>query len=172
MQSLNELQAALLTPHAPTEKWPQQTCSSGDIRIDKDGRWYYQDSEIKRQALCRLFASVLQCQDSVYTVTTPAEQCEVGVKDVPFIIVGWRVMNSEQGNVIVCQDNLEREWPILGEFEIEIRIYQEQKVPYLKLNYGLSARVNRLVYYQWAEIAEQDERGLYLSSAGLAYYLT
>jgi hypothetical protein len=114
----------------------------------------------------------LQCQDGVYTVTTPAEQCEVGVKDVPFIIVGWRVMNSEQGNVIVCQDNLEREWPILGEFEIEIRIYQEQKVPYLKLNYGLSARVNRLVYYQWAEIAEQDERGLYLSSAGLAYYLT
>ncbi|TMP76762.1 DUF1285 domain-containing protein, partial [Pseudoalteromonas sp. S983] len=95
------------------------------------------------------FASVLQCQNSVYTVTTPAEQCEVDVEDVPFIIVGWRIIISEQGNVIVCQDNLEREWPILGEFEIEIRLYQGQEVPYLKLNYGLAARVNRAVYYQW-----------------------
>lgn len=171
MQSLNELQAALLTPHAPTEKWPQQTCSSGDIRIDKEGHWYYQNSAIKRQPLCRLFASVLQCQDGIYTLTTPAEQCEVEVEDVPFIVVGWREVSSVQGNVIVCKDNLEREWPLLGEFAIETRLYQGQAVPYLKLNYGLTARVNRAVFYQWAEIAEQDDRGLYLHSAGQKHYL-
>ena len=49
MQSLNELQAALLTPHAPTEKWPQQTCSSGDIRIDKDCLLYTSPSPRDRQ---------------------------------------------------------------------------------------------------------------------------
>jgi len=171
MQNLQALREALLTPHAPTEKWPQTTCSSGDIRIDDQGNWYYQNSKIKRVNLCRLFASVLQYQNHQYLLTTPAEQCEVEVSDVPFVIVGWREANIQEGRVIICLDNLQREWPICGDFEVQTRIYQGQEVPYLQLNYGLFARVNRNVYYQWAEVAEQDDHSIYLYSAGKKHFL-
>lgn len=171
MQSLKTLCAALTTPHAPTEQWPQHTCSSGDIRIDEQGTWYYQGSVITRIGLVKLFASVLHFHQGEYLLTTPAEQCKVAVADVPFIIVSWRTEQTDEGEVLICKDNLAREWPVAESCSLFMADYKGQSVPYLHLSYGLTARVSRAVFYQWAEIAEQDTRGVYLNSAGERYYL-
>jgi hypothetical protein len=171
MSTLNELIAALTTPHAPTEQWHSNACGLIDISIDDQAKWHHRGSEITRIGLLKLFASVLSCNNGVYTLTTPSEQCEISVQDVPFLITAWHIYELDLGSVIVCEDNLGRHWPMCHQFPLEIKQYKKQSVPYLILPHGLAARVQRNVYYQWAEIAEQDTQGAYLHSAKNRFYL-
>jgi hypothetical protein len=41
----------------------------------------------------------------------------------------------------------------------------------MQLPYGCFARVARNVFYQWAEIAETDELGYFITSANERFYL-
>ncbi|KAF7768936.1 hypothetical protein PCIT_a3464 [Pseudoalteromonas citrea] len=164
--------AALKTPHAPTEKWQPSTCGLIDISIDSQAKWHHQGSEITRAGLVKLFASVLSCKNGIYTLTTPSEQCVIDVQDAPFLITAWYIHPVDIGSVIVCEDNLGRHWPLCEHFPLEIKQYKGQWVPYLMLPHGLTARLQRNVYYQWADIAEQDIQGAYLNSANTRYYLT
>lgn len=172
MHTLNDLIAALTTPHAPTEQWHSGTCGLIDISIDSQAKWYHHDSEITRIGLLKLFASVLNYTNGTYTLTTPSEQCEINVQDAPFLITAWHTHPVDIGSVIICEDNLGRHWPLCEQFPLEIKEYQGQPVPYLVLSHGLTARIQRNVYYQWAEVAEQDIQGAYLLSANKKYYLT
>src|SRR4051812_3412972 len=59
-----------------------------DMRIARDGTWYYRGSPIARMPLVKLFASVLRREaDGSYWLVTPAERGQVTVEDVPFIAV-------------------------------------------------------------------------------------
>ena len=59
MQSLAELEAALQAPDKPFDQWQPQNCGQLPMTIDAQGRWFYAGSEIKREAMVKLFASVL-----------------------------------------------------------------------------------------------------------------
>ena len=63
MQSLADLEAALQAPDKPFDQWQPQNCGQVPILIDAQGRWFYAGSEIKREAMVKLFASVL-CKEA------------------------------------------------------------------------------------------------------------
>ncbi|CAM4065277.1 DUF1285 domain-containing protein [Pseudoalteromonas byunsanensis] len=171
MSKLTELITELVTPHAPTEKWTGQACGMIDMRIDQQGRWFHQGGEIKRLGLLKLFASVLSCERGTHWLTTPAERCEVAVEDVAFLVTSWYSHKLDDMDVLIAVDNLGRKWPICQFYPLVLRCFEQQQLPYLCLSNGLQARVARNVYYQWAQIAEQDKQGVYLRSAGINYYL-
>lgn len=171
MKSLNELIAVLVTPHAPTQLWRTAPCGLIDMSIDNQGRWFHQGSEITRLEMMKLFASVLNYSQGIYTLITPSEKCQIQVADVPFLIKTWTTYQLGTQSVIVCEDNLGRQWPICEQFPLITKLYCGQVVPYLCLPNGLTARIQRSVYYQWADIAEQDSKGAYLNSANNRYYL-
>src|SRR5207245_986903 len=59
-----------------------------DMRIARDGTWFYRGSPITRMPLVKLFASVLRREpDGGYWLVTPAERGRVTVEDAPFIAV-------------------------------------------------------------------------------------
>ncbi|HEX4098019.1 MAG TPA: DUF1285 domain-containing protein, partial [Caulobacteraceae bacterium] len=45
---------------APVHLWNPAVCADIDIRIGRDGTWFYQGSPIGRAALVRLFSTVLR----------------------------------------------------------------------------------------------------------------
>ncbi|WP_052262071.1 DUF1285 domain-containing protein [Pseudoalteromonas luteoviolacea] len=175
---LDKLVEHYVSAHSPTEHWHASECGVGTFLIDSAGRWFHQGDEIKRPALVRLFASVLSYEQDKYVLKTPSETCVVTVEESPFVIVAWHV--SEVAGqfgfepTIICEDNLGRLWPICQVFPLHMASYKGQTIPHLQLNYGLSARVERTVYYQWAEIAKYNERqgSMTLYSAGQGYELT
>lgn len=88
--SLNRLISELEKhQHAPTELWDPPYCGEIPIHIAANGDWFYQGSQIKRQALVKLFASVLVVEDDDYFLVTPAEKVKITVEDTPFVIVDW-----------------------------------------------------------------------------------
>lgn len=171
MQSLAELEAALQAPDKPFDQWQPQNCGQLPMTIDAQGRWFYAGSEIKREAMVKLFASVLCKEVDTYFLKTPLEKMAITVDDVPFVIIDWRFEDTEQGPALCCVDNLQRAWLVSAKQPLVLREFEGVSVPYLQLAHGLAARVSRNVYYQWAEIACSDEQGYYLESLAKRYYL-
>ncbi|TMN45320.1 DUF1285 domain-containing protein [Pseudoalteromonas sp. S2755] len=176
MNKIDALIKLYVTTHAPTENWSAPSCGFSDIKITADGRWFHQGREIKRQSLVALFASVLTFDGQQYWLKTPAESCEIEVLAHPFIIEQWRYCDEasalELSPCIIAIDNLGREWPICDVFPLALEQVNGGDIPFLTLNYGLTARVSQNVYYQWAELLEEDEKGFYLMSAKTRFYLS
>ena len=62
-------------------------CGDFDIRIGRDGTWFYHGSPIGRKPLVRLFASVLRRDGDRYVLVTPVEKCGITVEEAPFLAV-------------------------------------------------------------------------------------
>jgi uncharacterized protein len=133
------------------------------IRIARDGTWYHQEGPIRRDKLVKLFATVLSRRDDgQYWLKTPAEQGVVTVDDAPFVIVALRV--EEPGTakqVIHFTTNLDRELTLSSAYPMIIMPspVTGEPTPYIEMERGLSARINRNVYYELAELGTLRNHG-------------
>jgi len=72
----------------PVERWNPPFCGDIDMRIARDGSWHYCGSPIGREALVRLFSTVLRRdEDGRYYLVTPVEKLGIAVDDAPFLAV-------------------------------------------------------------------------------------
>lgn len=170
--SLNRLISELEKhQHAPTEQWNPPYCGAIPIRIDGDGRWYYQGSEIKRQALVVLFASVLVKEGREHFLITPAEKVKITVDDAPFIVVDWEQRTEDGESLLLLTTNIGDTLVLSAEHPLQMK----DGVPYVVMPRELEAKVHRNVFYQWVSIAQTREvngkEQCFLSSAGDTFLL-
>ena len=71
----------------PVHLWDPPFCGDIDMRIARDGTWFYGGTPIGRPALVRLFASVLRRDLDRYVLVTPVEKVGLVVEDAPFLAV-------------------------------------------------------------------------------------
>ena len=133
----------------PVHLWHPDKVGEIDIQIDAQGFWFHAGEPIKRRKLVNLFASILWFEQGQYYLVTPVEKLAVKVADVPFIVhqaeevAGcWIAVTNNDEQIIVGIDH-----------PVELRLFQQQWLPYIKVRYDLWARVNRSIYYQWASSA-------------------
>lgn len=133
-----------------------------DIRIARDGTWYYQGTPIPphRLGLVRLFATVLRRDEAGdYWLITPAERGRIQVDDAPFTAVELTAEGSGGQQVLHFRTNLNR-WIEAGP-DHPIRVAfaddSDEPSPYIRVVDRLEALIVRSVYYQLVELAvEQD----------------
>lgn len=164
---LRQLQQSLNNPkRPPIERWNPPFCGAIPLEIAATGEWLYQGSAITREALVKLFASVLCCQNGEYFLVTPAEKVQIQVADLPFLITEWQQETRAGQPVLLVTTNLGERFYVGDEHPL----VQVGELPAIQLRDGLLARVHRNVYYQWAELAEpaqaHEAPGYYLQSAG------
>lgn len=128
-------------------------CDS-DFRIARDGTWYHQGAPMGRQAMVRLFSTIL-CRDAkgTYWLKTPVEKCRIEVEDAPFMMIGFRVRELEQGRTICFKTNVNEWVAVDAEHPLELRTDPEtgDHVPYVHVRDGLDAKLNRSTYYELME---------------------
>ena len=153
-------------------------CGDFNIRIDRDGRWYYMGSPIGRLALCKLFSTVLnRKEDGSYWLTTPVENGRIEVEDVPFVIIGMEDVETDDGPAIKLRSNLDHEFLLDGAHPLRVEIDPDtdEPTPYVVVTKGLEGRVNRAIFYELVDRAEEHEgQGgpeLGLTSAGTYFPL-
>ena len=76
---------------APVHLWDPPYCGDLDIRIARDGMWWYLGTPIGRKELVHLFASVLKLEDGRHYLVTPVEKIGITVDDAPFVAVDFDV---------------------------------------------------------------------------------
>src|SRR5580693_2407286 len=81
----------------PVHLWNPARCGEIDIVIKKSGLWFHEGTPIGREALVRLFSTVLRKdEDGIYLVT-PVEKMKITVEDAPFVAVRVPKTKTEGG---------------------------------------------------------------------------
>jgi hypothetical protein len=122
-----------------------------NIRIDRDGVWYYAGSPIHRKSLVCLFASVLTRDASgEYWLVTPAEMGRIDVEDAPFIAVELFTAGSGREQILSVRTNVDEIVTIDNEHPLTVVNDPKsgEPSPYVTLRQGIDARLSRSVYYE------------------------
>ncbi len=139
-------------------------CSDIGMRIDRRGTWYHQGRRIPRIELVRLFSTALRRgPDGRYWLLTPFEEIPVEVEDAPFLAVELDRDGEGRGQRLRFRTNLDAWYPLDPEHPLRLGRPpgQSVRIPYLALEHGLEARLDRPVYYELVELAEQGADGRY-----------
>jgi len=72
----------------PVHQWNPEFCGDMDLRIDRNGTWFYCNSPIGRHRLVKLLSAVMRRdRDGDYYLVTPVEKLRIRVDDAPFLAV-------------------------------------------------------------------------------------
>ena len=136
------------------------------IRIAVDGTWYHEGAPFTRQALVKLFATILhRDDDGGYSLRTPVERGKITVDDAPFTIVeAWYddAVSAEMTSPrLMLRTNLDR--IVAADAKHRIRVVTDAETgeprPYIDTGNGLDALILRPVFYDLVDRAVSLERG-------------
>ena len=130
-------------------------CGDIDMRIDRNGIWYYHGSPIGRQELVKLFASVLKRDESGdFWLITPVEKARIQVEDAPFLAVELFIEEPGPHQKLTVRTNIDETVTISTEHPLEVEFDPKtaEPAPYVKLREGIRARLSRPVYYELVEL--------------------
>lgn len=166
LAEIAELAAERALP--PVESWHPEREGRIDIRIARDGSWYHEGEEIRREKLVQLFSTILRREeDGGYVLVTPAEKLSIEVEDSPFVAVEMKNEGEGEGRTLAFRLNTGDLVVAGAEHPLTLRNSRDGPLPYLHVRGGLEALIGRNVYYELAELAlAEDNRPLGLWSAG------
>lgn len=175
MTDLSAIQRHLSQPDiTPVESWDPPFCGDIPLHIDAQGQWFYQQSLIQRQAMVKLFASVLICQQGEHFLQTPVEKVRITVADAPLLITDWQWIDTATGPALLLTTNLQQQLVLDRKFPLLLRLNPHQQLlPYVQLWHGLHAKLSRNVYYQLSELTRpvycNGQQHFQLKSAGYPF---
>ena len=128
-----------------------------------------------------MFAKVLSVDEAgQHWLRTPFEFGQIEVEDAPFVITALTSAGKREDRVIKASDNLGRDYTIGPDTRLFFKNQAAKDAaaltdnrPYLRLPAGLVARLSRPVWYELADLADdEDDKGLPgLWSSGIFFAL-
>ncbi len=142
---------------APVERWNPPFCGDIDMRIAADGTWFYCGTPIGREAMVRLFASVLRKDEDGRTyLVTPVEKCGITVDDAPFLAVAMSLEGEGRDRVIGFRTNVGDAVIVDDDHPLHFDLDPENGglKPRVLVRGRLEARLARPVLYDLVELGE------------------
>ena len=139
----------------PVHLWHPAHCGEIDIVIKKSGLWFHEGTPIGREALVRLFSTVLRKDPEGFVLVTPVEKLAITVEDAPFIAI--RV--DREGEALRFLTNVGDvvEAGPENAIRVEMDPESEEPRPYLHVRRGLEALIARPVFYELVEMAAERD---------------
>lgn len=133
-------------------------CGEFDIRIARDGTWFYQGSPIQRLPLVKLFASVLRREGGEYLLVTPVERGRIVVEDAPFVAVALNAEGAGKTQTLSFTTNLDEIVPAGPDHPLRVETAPDgEPSPYILVRPGLEALLARPVFYELVDLAAEAE---------------
>ncbi|MFK3680509.1 MULTISPECIES: DUF1285 domain-containing protein [Pseudomonas] len=140
---------------APVHLWNPDFCGDIDMRIARDGTWYYQGTPIGRKPMVRLFSTIIRRDGDAYFLVTPVEKVGIQVDDVPFVAVTLEVLGSGEQQVLRFTSNVDdqAEAGVDHPLRVQVDPATQEPSPYILMRTNLEALIHRNVFYQLVELA-------------------
>jgi uncharacterized protein len=134
-------------------------CGDLDMRIARDGTWFYRGSPIGRLPLVKLFASVLRREpDGSYWLVTPAERGRIEVEDVPFLAVELTIAGEGRDQRLIFRTNLDDIVTAGPDNPLRVETAASgEPAPYILLRDSLEARLTRPVFYELVDLGAEEQ---------------
>lgn len=142
----------------PVHLWNPPFCGDLDMRIARDGTWFYLGTPIGRKPLVKLFSSVLKREDDRYYLVTPVEKVGITVDDAPFVAVDFTAQGEGFDQKITFVTQVEDE--VIAGPEHPIRVALDPSAepsPYVMIRRGLEALIDRKSFYRLVDLSEERE---------------
>ena len=152
----------------PVHLWNPPDCGDLDMRIARDGTWFYLGTPIGRFELVKLFSSILRKDGDAYFLVTPVEKVGITVDDAPFVAVDFEVANPGPDQVLTFSTNLGDTSAAGAENPIRVERDAEtgEPSPYVHIRAGLEALIDRKSFYRLVEIGSHQDGWFGLRSGG------
>jgi hypothetical protein len=140
---------------APVHLWNPAYCGEIDMRIARDGTWFYNGTPIGRPAMVQLFSSVLRKDPERFVLVTPVERVGIVVEDAPFL--GVELLREGEGasQILRLRTNVEDWVEISAENPLKFLPGDSGGLkPYALVRGDLWALVKRALFYDlvaWGE---------------------
>jgi uncharacterized protein len=138
----------------PVDQWNPERCGHSGMRIARDGIWYHEGRPIHRQAMVRLFSTVLRREaDGRHVLVTPAEKLDIEVETTAFRAI--EMTHEGDGATQRIAFALDSGDAVMLGPDHPLRIVagEHGPSPRLLVRHGLEAELTRAVYYELAELA-------------------
>ena len=141
----------------PVHLWNPPLCENVEMKIDRNGRWYFMNSPIGRERMVKLFSKVLRLdKDGEYYLVTPVEKIRIEVEVRPFVIIDFQVFGKIEDQVISFETNTGDNFILDNDHPITVEINPETKEPKpcVLVRSNLEALISRNIYYKLIEISQ------------------
>ena len=169
LNSINSLEDS----YPPVHLWNPDLCEGVEMRIDREGNWYYQNSIISRDKFKILFSRILKFEEEHYYLVTPVEKVLVKVDIAPYMIVDYEV-DLELKNIIL-KTNLDYNFSLDATHPMDLRLLGKESIPFVTVRDNLEGFISRSVFYGLVELALKQEQNsdseLMLTSCGSQFSL-
>jgi len=150
----------------PVHLWNPPFCGDLDMRIARDGTWFYLGTPIGRPALVKLFASVLKREGGKYFLVTPVEKVGIRVDDAPFLAVDFDATGTDQTLTFVTKtDDV-----VVAGPDHPIRVERDAETgepsPYVLVRNDLWALIDRKSFYRLVDLGEEEGDWFGVRSSG------
>jgi uncharacterized protein len=143
----------------PVHLWNPPFCGDLDMRIRRDGTWFYQGTPIGRPAMVRLFSTILKREGGRYFLVTPVEKVGITVDDAPFVAVD--VSSSGEGSARVLTFVTNVGDSVTAGAGHAIRVERDpdtgEPAPYVHIRAGLEALIDRKTFYRLVDLGEHAD---------------
>jgi hypothetical protein len=141
----------------PVHLWNPPFCGDLDMRIARDGTWFYQGTPIGRPALVRLFSTILKRENGKHFLVTPVEKVGIQVEDAPFLAVEMLKEQKDGGRLLRFRTNVDDWVPCDAAHRLRFEAAADGGLtPYLHVRADLWAKVTRALYYDLVDMGEEQ----------------
>lgn len=153
----------------PVHDWHPAKTRDVDIRISRNGDWFYQGSRIQRTRMVKLFSTVLRVDDDQTYLVTPHEKLRIVVDDAPFTAVLVEKHGAPDATTLVFTTNIGEQ--VIADADhcihVEYKTAGAEPSPYIVVRDSLRALISRSVFYQLADWAILQEGVIGIESSGV-----
>jgi hypothetical protein len=143
----------------PVHLWNPPFCGDLDIRIARDGTWFYLGTPIGRPELVKLFSSILKKEGEEYFLVTPVEKVGITVDDAPFVAVDFEVTGDGRDQVLTFETQV-GDLAAAGS-DMPIRVARDPQTgepsPYVLIRANLEALIDRKSFYRLVDLGDHHE---------------
>lgn len=138
----------------PVHLWNPDFCGDIDMRIARDGTWFYLGTPIGRAPMVKLFSSILKLEEGKYYLVTPVEKVGIVVEDAPLHAIDVEAEGEGAAQVLRFFTRTEDE--VVAGAENPIRVDRDPETgepsPYVHVRRGLMARIDRKTFYRLIDL--------------------
>jgi hypothetical protein len=144
----------------PVHLWNPAHRGEIDIVIKRNGEWRHEGTPIGREALVRLFSTILRKDPDGFHLVTPVEKLKITVEDAPFVAVRVdQAADADGRQILRFTTNVGDQIEAGGANAIRVEADRDtgEPRPYVHVRRGLEALIARPVFYELVEMAVERD---------------
>lgn len=142
----------------PIHFWNPPFCGDIDMRIARDGTWFYLGTPIGRPGMVKLFSSIIKREGSAYFLVTPVEKVGIVVDDAPFVAIDLESEGEGRKQCVTFTTQV-GDTALAGPAH-PVRVVRNEQTgepsPYILIRANLEALIDRKSFYRLIELCQHE----------------